>query len=292
MNIDSILKVIRGIVRLRGNSDNTLIGNVSDSLKTNVTASALPTGASTEAKQDTGNASLTSIDGKVSTAAKQDTGNASLTSIDGKVSTAAKQDVGNTSLSSLDSKATARNASLTSIDGKVSTAANQVTLNTRVGDLTETAPASDTASSGLNGRLQRIAQRITSLIALIPTAVGIPWFIRISNGVYTAIVSAVGELRTADILDQAGTQGAITLGTTATEVKVGGSKLANRKSVTVHNNSTKTIYWGYTSGVTTATGTPIPKSTAYSWDRGSGANATIYIIAADTGLNVRITEGA
>lgn len=40
------------------------------------------------------------------------------------------------------------------------------------GSLTETAPASDTASSGLNGRLQRIAQRITSMIALLPTALG------------------------------------------------------------------------------------------------------------------------
>lgn len=41
-----------------------------------------------------------------------------------------------------------------------------------VGSLTETAPTTDTASSGLNGRLQRIAQRITSLIALLPTALG------------------------------------------------------------------------------------------------------------------------
>lgn len=51
-----------------------------------------------------------------------------------------------------------------------------VTLSTedvaKLGALTETAPASDTASSGLNGRLQRIAQRITSLIALLPTALG------------------------------------------------------------------------------------------------------------------------
>ncbi len=41
-----------------------------------------------------------------------------------------------------------------------------------IGSLTETAPTTDTASSGLNGRLQRIAQRITSLIALLPTALG------------------------------------------------------------------------------------------------------------------------
>lgn len=42
----------------------------------------------------------------------------------------------------------------------------------KLGIVTETAPGTDTASSGLNGRLQRIAQRITSLIALFPTALG------------------------------------------------------------------------------------------------------------------------
>jgi len=42
----------------------------------------------------------------------------------------------------------------------------------RIGIITETAPATDTASSGLNGQLQRIAQRLTSLIALVPAALG------------------------------------------------------------------------------------------------------------------------
>jgi len=32
MNVDSILKVVRGIVRLRGATDNTLIGNTGDAL--------------------------------------------------------------------------------------------------------------------------------------------------------------------------------------------------------------------------------------------------------------------
>src|SRR5689334_16925532 len=41
-----------------------------------------------------------------------------------------------------------------------------------IGSLTETAPANDTASSGLNGRLQRVAQRLTSLITLLPAALG------------------------------------------------------------------------------------------------------------------------
>lgn len=52
------------------------------------------------------------------------------------------------------------------------TLATDDSLHTKLGSLTEGAPASDTASSGLNGRLQRIAQRVTSLIALIPTALG------------------------------------------------------------------------------------------------------------------------
>ena len=60
-----------------------------------VQSQALPTGASTEAKQDTGNSSLSSMDGKFTTlnakdfatSAKQDTGNTSLASIDSSIGT-------------------------------------------------------------------------------------------------------------------------------------------------------------------------------------------------------------
>lgn len=48
----------------------------------------------------------------------------------------------------------------------------QATDDVMIGSRTETAPASDTASSGLNGRFQRLAQRITSLMALFPSALG------------------------------------------------------------------------------------------------------------------------
>lgn len=41
MNIDSILKVVRGIVRIRGATDNTLIGNVGDKLKVDAEISAV-----------------------------------------------------------------------------------------------------------------------------------------------------------------------------------------------------------------------------------------------------------
>ena len=45
-------------------------------------------------------------------------------------------------------------------------------FDTKTGSLTETAPVTDTASSGINGRMQRVAQRLTSLIAIFPTALG------------------------------------------------------------------------------------------------------------------------
>ena len=63
------------------------------------------------------------------------------------------------------------------VDGTVAVTgvATETTLaagNVLEGAVTETAPATDTASSGLNGRLQRIAQRLTSIIALLPAALG------------------------------------------------------------------------------------------------------------------------
>ncbi len=62
-----------------------------------------------------------------------------------------------------------------SLGAKLTAASLSATIATDdavLGALTETAPATDTASSGHNGRLQRIAQRLTSLIALLPTALG------------------------------------------------------------------------------------------------------------------------
>lgn len=62
----------------------------------------------------------------------------------------------------------------------------------RFGTLTETAPASDTASSGLNGRLQRIAQRLTSILAVLPTALTAGGFFKVSIA-EDLVGSAVGD---------------------------------------------------------------------------------------------------
>jgi hypothetical protein len=61
-----------------------------------------------------------------------------------------------------------------------------------VGAVTETAPGTDTASSGLNGRLQRIAQRLTSLIALLPSALGANGGLKI-EGVASGTIVPVGD---------------------------------------------------------------------------------------------------
>lgn len=110
-----------------------------------------------------------------------------------------------------------------------------------------------------------------------------------SNG--TLIGNVNDALKTADILNSGtGVEGSLTVGTSATEAKVGANKLTNRKLLTVHNNSSATIYWGFTSSVTTSTGTPIFKDQVVSWSVGD--SQTIYLIAGSAGNNTRVTEGA
>jgi hypothetical protein len=83
------------------------------------------------------------------------------------------------------------------------------TIVAREGIVTETAPATDTASSGLNGRLQRIAQRITSLIALVPTALGAGGGLKVDgsgtalpvSGSVTALSGIAANLKAAATLD-------------------------------------------------------------------------------------------
>jgi len=107
----------------------------------------------------------------------------------------------------------------------------------------------------------------------------------------TLIGNLNNQLRTADILNAGtGVQGALTVGTSAVNVRVGGSNLTNRKLVTIHNNSLVTIYWGYSSGVTTSNGTPIFAGQQCGW--AVGPSQDIFAIAGTAGNNTRVTEGA
>lgn len=105
---------------------------------------------------------------------------------------------------------------------------------------------------------------------------------------FSADVLATNELASVDVVRVEGVQGFLTVGTTAIEIKVGANRFINRKAVTIYNNSNSTLFWGYTDGVTTLTGTPIDKKEIASFRIG---DCPLFIIAATAGNNVRITEG-
>lgn len=87
-----------------------------------------------------------------------------------------------------------------------------------------------------------------------------------------------------------GVQGAVSVGTSAVEARVGGSALANRKNLTVFNNSSNILYWGFTSAVTTSTGTPIIAGDF--WNMAVGPAQAVYVIAGTAGNDARITEAS
>lgn len=98
------------------------------------------------------------------------------------------------------------------------------------------------------------------------------------------------QLETADICNTSGVEGAISVTTSATPVRVGVSNLSNRKNLTAHNSSILVLYWGYTNTVTTSSGTPLFPNQFVSWD--VGPDVTIYLIAASGSRDVRVTESS
>lgn len=112
-----------------------------------------------------------------------------------------------------------------------------------------------------------------------------------SIGAETTFVNSTpaGELLVSDQLSATGTQGSLTVGLTAVEVKVGALPLSNRKLVTVFNNSLVVVYWGRNSLVTTSNGTPIFPNQLVSFE-GFNASSSIFLIAGIAGNNIRITE--
>ncbi len=91
--------------------------------------------------------------------------------------------------------------------------------NTVIGAVTETAPATDIASSGLNGRLQRVAQRLTSMIALLPAALGAGGGLKI-DGSGTAVPVTATNATAANLKVEATLAAAQTLATVTTVATV------------------------------------------------------------------------
>jgi hypothetical protein len=93
----------------------------------------------------------------------------------------------------------------------------------------------------------------------------------------------------ADVNNKTYVSGAITVGTTAVEVKVGANRISPREMVRLYNNSQSTIFYG-PSGVTVNSGEPLQPGEAVSIP--AGDQLGVFAIASTTNLNCRVQEMA
>jgi hypothetical protein len=110
----------------------------------------------------------------------------------------------------------------------------------------------------------------------------------LSGNLQSISTKVSGEQYTADVINIAGQNRAQSVTTTAAEALGGATILANRKVISI-TPTNGIIYWGFTSSVTTATGTPI--FTNQSLILSFTDNVHVYLVAAAT-TDVRIAEGS
>lgn len=129
----------------------------------------------------------------------------------------------------------------------------------------------------------------TSLVEIFNTnAASLKASVNLNDGSGNAIASGNSQLAVRETLTTGGIYGNIVVGTSAAvEVKVGASRLTNRRMVTLVP-VTAEVYWGYDSSVTTASGSPVfvNQMMAYNID----AAGSIYVISTASGSSVRVTE--
>ena len=88
-------------------------------------------------------------------------------------------------------------------------------------------------------------------------------------------------------LNGPGTQGALSVTTTAVEVKVGAQPLDQRAVITIQPLD-GVVYYGYDAGVTSSTGTKIFKGQIYPLE--ATHQLPVYVVAESGTVDVRITE--
>lgn len=94
--------------------------------------------------------------------------------------------------------------------------------------------------------------------------------------------------KTYDSATTGGVYATLTVGTSATELKVGGSAQSDRKYVTIQLLTSGQLYWGYDSSVTTSNGTRAFRFQFLMLPVGEGVS--VYLIADGAGKDVRIGE--
>lgn len=96
------------------------------------------------------------------------------------------------------------------------------------------------------------------------------------------------QVASADVLNTSAAYGALTVSTSPVEARVGSSRLANRKSLIIFNNSTVTLYWGFDTGVNANNGMPLLANSYVTIS--VGQDIPVYLIASSGSRNVRIVE--
>ena len=107
-----------------------------------------------------------------------------------------------------------------------------------------------------------------------------------------AKVSTSGDVSVSDGIHSGGVNGSLSLTTanTAYEAKVGGSRLSNRKTLTIMSEDTD-LYWGYSNSVTTSNGTKIYKNQFATFELDpNDSSVQIWIVSASNSKTARITE--
>ena len=103
------------------------------------------------------------------------------------------------------------------------------------------------------------------------------------NGeVNVTLTGSIATIKSAPVV------GAKTVTSTAAELFAGASRLANRYTMTVYNESSLPIYWG-ASGVTTANGFTLLPGDSVVFQFSPAVATPIYFIAAQS-ANVRVVE--
>jgi hypothetical protein len=102
--------------------------------------------------------------------------------------------------------------------------------------------------------------------------------------------TANGDLKTSDGLRNGGVNGNLNLAiaNTAYEVKVGASRLTNRKSITI--TALDNMYWGYSSSVTTSNGSPLVKNQTIIFDIEPDSTFQVWLVSSSSNKDARVTE--
>lgn len=125
---------------------------------------------------------------------------------------------------------------------------------------------------------------LTAIDAGIPAALGQT---TMSASMPVTVASDQSTIPTKATIKSGGLYGNLSVGTSAVEVKVGGSKLTGRRLVTIFPVD-RDMWWGYSNAVTTSTGTPVFKSQFLVFD--ADDTATIYLVTDAASKNARISE--